>query len=159
MGQPEHDCTSEAVIGRNAVNQRPAWADFAVYSRIYWEPGWGGRDRTSEWRNQNPLPYRLATPQQAGPEERGMAPRGFPLATPVYIGSSAISTGWRLIFGAPASCAVGLLYNAFRGLSVVPDRKSRALPPPAALPLPGELREWRFRGNTAIRRSSPCKRD
>jgi hypothetical protein len=40
MGQPEHDCTSEAVIGRNAVNQRPAWADFAVYSRIYWEPGW-----------------------------------------------------------------------------------------------------------------------
>lgn len=28
--------------------------------------GWGGRDRTSEWRNQNPLPYRLATPQCAG---------------------------------------------------------------------------------------------
>src|SRR5215475_5045100 len=27
--------------------------------------GWGGRDRTSEWRNQNPLPYRLATPQLA----------------------------------------------------------------------------------------------
>lgn len=23
--------------------------------------GWDGRDRTSEWRNQNPLPYRLAT--------------------------------------------------------------------------------------------------
>ena len=32
------------------------------------DSGWGGRDRTSEWRNQNPLPYRLATPQQAGPE-------------------------------------------------------------------------------------------
>src|SRR6185436_8093704 len=31
--------------------------------------GWGGRDRTSEWRNQNPLPYRLATPQQAGTRE------------------------------------------------------------------------------------------
>ena len=28
------------------------------------EPGWGGRIRTSAWRNQNPLPYRLATPQQ-----------------------------------------------------------------------------------------------
>lgn len=28
--------------------------------------GWGGRDRTSVWGNQNPLPYRLATPQQAG---------------------------------------------------------------------------------------------
>jgi hypothetical protein len=26
--------------------------------------GWGGRDRTSECRNQNPVPYRLATPQQ-----------------------------------------------------------------------------------------------
>ena len=26
--------------------------------------GWGGRDRTSEWGNQNPLPYRLATPQR-----------------------------------------------------------------------------------------------
>src|SRR5215813_90771 len=29
------------------------------------DAGWGGRDRTSEWRNQNPLPYRLATPQLA----------------------------------------------------------------------------------------------
>ena len=28
--------------------------------------GWGGRDRTSEWRNQNPLPYRLATPHRLG---------------------------------------------------------------------------------------------
>jgi hypothetical protein len=27
--------------------------------------GWGGRIRTSVWRNQNPLPYRLATPQCA----------------------------------------------------------------------------------------------
>ena len=37
-------------------------------SQHVWHPvksGWGGRDRTSEWRNQNPLPYRLATPQQA----------------------------------------------------------------------------------------------
>ena len=29
--------------------------------------GWGGRDRTSEWRNQNPLPYRLATPHRGKP--------------------------------------------------------------------------------------------
>jgi hypothetical protein len=28
-------------------------------------PGWGGRIRTSVWRNQNPLPYHLATPQSA----------------------------------------------------------------------------------------------
>ena len=27
--------------------------------------GWGGRDRTCEWRHQKPLPYRLATPQHA----------------------------------------------------------------------------------------------
>jgi hypothetical protein len=27
--------------------------------------GWGGRDRTFECRNQNPVPYRLATPQNA----------------------------------------------------------------------------------------------
>ena len=25
--------------------------------------GWGDWDRTSEWRIQSPLPYRLATPQ------------------------------------------------------------------------------------------------
>ena len=25
--------------------------------------GWGGRNRTYVWRDQNPLPYRLATPQ------------------------------------------------------------------------------------------------
>ena len=28
--------------------------------------GWGARDRTWEWRNQNPLPYRLATPHHFG---------------------------------------------------------------------------------------------
>src|SRR5215470_4649919 len=27
--------------------------------------GWGARIRTWEWRNQNPLPYHLATPQRA----------------------------------------------------------------------------------------------
>src|SRR6202021_1581195 len=32
-------------------------------SKFNGEFGWGGRDRTSEWWNQNPLPYRLATPQ------------------------------------------------------------------------------------------------
>src|SRR5579872_544149 len=31
----------------------------------YLDVGWGGRIRTSEWRNQNPLPYHLATPQNA----------------------------------------------------------------------------------------------
>jgi hypothetical protein len=27
------------------------------------EVGWGGWIRTTAWRDQNPLPYRLATPQ------------------------------------------------------------------------------------------------
>src|ERR1700681_3655560 len=48
---------------------------FPAHSRVSWEAwrnaglaGWGGRDRPSEWGNQNPLPYRLATPQQATSE-------------------------------------------------------------------------------------------
>src|ERR1700676_3366625 len=32
--------------------------------------GWGGRIRTSEWRDQNPLPYHLATPQQSSTQHR-----------------------------------------------------------------------------------------
>src|SRR4051794_28214544 len=28
--------------------------------------GWGARIRTWEWRNQNPLPYHLATPHRHG---------------------------------------------------------------------------------------------
>src|SRR5437870_2367628 len=31
----------------------------------YLRLGWGARIRTWEWRNQNPLPYHLATPQRA----------------------------------------------------------------------------------------------
>ncbi len=33
---------------------------------------WGGRDRTSEWRNQNPLPYRLATPHPVASVNRAV---------------------------------------------------------------------------------------
>ena len=36
--------------------------------------GWGARIRTWEWRNQNPLPYHLATPHQV-PESRSLARR------------------------------------------------------------------------------------
>jgi hypothetical protein len=32
--------------------------------------GWGGRDRTFECWNQNPVPYHLATPQQGRAEAR-----------------------------------------------------------------------------------------
>lgn len=39
--------------------------------------GWGGRIRTSAWRNQNPLPYHLATPQQhSAHRAASMAGRG-----------------------------------------------------------------------------------
>ena len=36
--------------------------------------GWGGRIRTSEWRNQNPLPYHLATPQYLHGKSRTETP-------------------------------------------------------------------------------------
>jgi hypothetical protein len=38
------------------ISSRPEGFEFA---------GWGARTRTWEWRNQNPLPYHLATPHQA----------------------------------------------------------------------------------------------
>ena len=34
-------------------------------------PGWGGRIRTCECRYQKPVPYHLATPQQAHPHTCG----------------------------------------------------------------------------------------
>ena len=44
---------------------RPMLSDTATKKKL----GWGARIRTWEWRNQNPLPYHLATPQQV-PESR-----------------------------------------------------------------------------------------
>ena len=44
-----------------ALSERGPEAPDPYISTTY--SGWGGRIRTSEWRNQNPLPYRLATPQ------------------------------------------------------------------------------------------------
>ena len=41
-------------------NEKPALSQLPV---MFEEIGWGARIRTWEWRNQNPLPYRLATPQ------------------------------------------------------------------------------------------------
>jgi hypothetical protein len=34
---------------------------------LFWKDGWGGRIRTYASRDQNPLPYRLATPQFGPP--------------------------------------------------------------------------------------------
>src|SRR3954451_1801298 len=57
--------------------------------------GWGGRDRTSEWRNQNPLPYHLATPHQALGNGGDTSVRGFPRVVPVYRERRGISTARR----------------------------------------------------------------
>ena len=38
--------------------------------------GWGGRIRTSECRNQNPVPYHLATPQKSDVEPGNAEGRG-----------------------------------------------------------------------------------
>ena len=54
------------MMRRRAVQQFPSEADFVSNFNLVEAFGWGGRDRTSAWGNQNPLPYRLATPQQAG---------------------------------------------------------------------------------------------
>ena len=40
----------------------------SLYSR---DAGWGGRIRTCGWRDQNPLPYHLATPQDHTGARRG----------------------------------------------------------------------------------------
>ncbi len=56
----------ETLIGqKNKITRRIAEivAPDAHAVRLVDRAGWGGRNRTSEWRNQNPLPYRLATPQ------------------------------------------------------------------------------------------------
>ena len=54
--------------GANSLPNAPKWLlkprQLCQQNQCF-EYGWGGRDRTSEWRNQNPLPYRLATPHQA----------------------------------------------------------------------------------------------
>ncbi len=42
--------------------------------------GWGGRIRTCEWRNQNPLPYHLATPQRCGPLGTRLTGTGVPIS-------------------------------------------------------------------------------
>ena len=53
---PRRGATASRLAEKHEVKQRLA----AIII-----DGWGGRDRTCEWRHQKPLPYRLATPQQA----------------------------------------------------------------------------------------------
>src|SRR4029077_17479710 len=61
---PEEDCSfSFLPIARGPVASGPI-------------SGWGGRIRTSGWRNQNPLPYHLATPQRSARLERASPESG-----------------------------------------------------------------------------------
>ena len=85
--------------GANSLPNAPKWLlkprQLCQQNQCF-EYGWGGRDRTSEWRNQNPLPYRLATPQQAtrGTAE-APATADSHLSQPVYRERRGISTAWR----------------------------------------------------------------
>ena len=47
-----------------AADQAAAWSRDCFHWREK-NAGWGGRDRTCESRDQNPLPYHLATPQSS----------------------------------------------------------------------------------------------
>src|SRR5882757_9264257 len=65
------------------------------------ENGWGGRDRTYECRNQNPVPYHLATPQRKICADFRDLPRGplsvpqCPNQDPVPKGYANANSGWR----------------------------------------------------------------
>jgi hypothetical protein len=52
------------VLDENTFTRKDGWGaqvlDENTFTR---KDGWGGRIRTHGWRDQNPLPYRLATPQ------------------------------------------------------------------------------------------------
>src|SRR5271166_5649460 len=67
--------------------------------------GWGARNRTWEWRNQNPLPYRLATPQHQ--RARGPYRQSVTLATTATRCRAPSSVGSR------AGARVRLCYSVF----------------------------------------------
>src|SRR5690606_15886885 len=61
--RPDADCCKAA----DAVSVKPTPRALdrkgAALAVCHWTAGWGGRIRTCECRNQNPVPYHLATPQ------------------------------------------------------------------------------------------------
>ena len=83
-GQNRH---SEARPDRSPVSGHEECRQLRAYSRkgqnlgIPGMRGWGGRIRTSVWRNQNPLPYRLATPHRRA-DHSVRAGRGQPRDSP-----------------------------------------------------------------------------
>src|ERR1700716_4284451 len=74
------DWPNSASRDRPQFAKAPHWRGFLTLLRVK-SPvarlaGWGGRIRTSAWWNQNPLPYHLATPQQAGRKAAGVGLAG-----------------------------------------------------------------------------------
>jgi hypothetical protein len=48
----------------NSPQKSPLFRRDALRAKTSALAGWGAWIRTREWRNQNPLPYHLATPQR-----------------------------------------------------------------------------------------------
>jgi hypothetical protein len=68
--QHSHTSTSKPLMRENGRGERDRTADTTGMSRVLYQlsytatDGWGGRIRTHACRDQNPMTYRLSTPQQ-----------------------------------------------------------------------------------------------
>jgi hypothetical protein len=127
---------STALLNLHFQTHRQIWRERSyLYNELSsLSAGWGGRDRTSEWRNQNPLPYRLATPQLTRTGGR-TGYRRFLQVLPVYRERRGISTAWR----GKIPQAEGWLRHTLYTPSVALFR----------LEPPRQLRPQAFHGNTA----------
>jgi hypothetical protein len=155
---------------RNRMREKPGFPARSPLSWGAWPNagmGWLGREgsnlRMAESKSAAlPLGYAPTGRNRDRQRDPGGQPARPPPAPPVYRGTSAISTGWKRQIHpksgpsrAPPSkafcfgCLVG-------GLVERPGRVS-ALPRGGRISPIGELREPRFRGNTAVH--FPSKRD
>ena len=102
--------------------------------------GWGGRIRTSAWRNQNPLPYRLATPQRA---LRGLNQPAGGRTIMVHGGARNLSSPFaREVKSVPGKLAKPLARRRSRGYkahtrSAGPPRQCRSVAQPGSAPRSG----------------------
>ena len=58
---------------------------YARYPVALAKDSWGGRDRTFAWWDQNPLPYRLATPQKKIKPETDSLYQALPILTDINV--------------------------------------------------------------------------
>jgi hypothetical protein len=130
--------------------------------------GWGGRIRTSAWWNQNPLPYHLATPQQAVWKAAGPACRGSlwqrrsiegvepfqPAGSEISPGTKSPNSGLDIrLFPFDRSPFPASISGCLSPIDLSRRARRRGFLRAKcmafrAIPLTGELREWRFRGKT-----------